>query len=59
MSAYGRDGSHLSEMIRYHLRQGWHIYYHACACATKEAAKKMQDNLLNKWEYDWNHLGNC
>jgi hypothetical protein len=39
MSRYGRDGSHLSKKIKYHLRQGWHIYYHACACPMKEAAK--------------------
>ena len=58
MSQYGRDGSHLSKMINYHLRQGWHIYYHACACLSKEAAKRMQDNLLAKWEYDWNDVGN-
>ena len=58
MSQYGCDGSHLSKMINYHLKQGWHIYYHACACPSKEAAKKMQDNLLGRWEYDWNRVGN-
>jgi hypothetical protein len=45
-------------MIRWHLKQGWHIWYRACACESKEAAKRMQDNLLMKWEYDWNHVGN-
>ena len=37
MSRYGGNGSHLSKMINYHLRQGWHIYYHACACPSKPA----------------------
>jgi hypothetical protein len=58
MSRYGSDGSHLSKMINYHLRQGWHIYYHAYACPSKKAAKQMQDNLLRRWEYDWNRIGN-
>jgi hypothetical protein len=58
MSRYGRDGSHLSKMINYHLKQGWHIYYRASTCASKEAAKQMQDNLLRRCEYDWNHVGN-
>jgi hypothetical protein len=58
MSTCGRDCSHLSREISRHLRDGWHIYYHACACPSKEAAKRMQDNLLKKWEYDWNYIGN-
>ena len=58
MTRYGSDGSHLSEMINWHLKQGWYIWYHACAWPSKKAAKKMQDNLLARWEYDWNHVGN-
>jgi hypothetical protein len=27
MTQYGSDGSHLSEMINWHLKQGWHIWY--------------------------------
>src|ERR1700689_4374165 len=46
MTQYASDGSHLSKMINWHLKQDWHIWYHACACRTKEAAKGMQDNLL-------------
>ena len=58
MSQYGSDGSHLSDLINWHLKQGWHIYYHACAHPTKEAAKRMQDNLLKKYRYDWNQVSN-
>jgi hypothetical protein len=58
MSRYGSDGSHLAELIHWHLKKGWHIYYHAIACPTKKAAKKMQDNLLKKYEYDWNDMLN-
>ena len=54
----GSDGSHLSEMINWHLNYGWHIWYHACARPSKEAGKRMQDNLLKMWEYDCNHIGN-
>jgi hypothetical protein len=58
MSRYGRDGSHLAKEISYHLRQGWHVYYHAWACSSKKAAKRMQDNLLRRWKYDWNRVSN-
>ncbi len=58
MTRYGRDGSHLSKRIDRHLKDGWHIWYHACACKTKADAKRMQDSLLAKWEYDWNFVSN-
>jgi hypothetical protein len=58
MSRYGSDGSHLAKLIHRHLREGWHIYYHARACESKADAKRMQDNLLAKWEYDWNQISN-
>ncbi len=54
MSGYGRDGSHLSKIIKRHLRLGWHLWYHAIACDSKEAAETMERNLLKRWEYDWN-----
>lgn len=54
MSQYGRDGSHLAKIIKWHLRQGWHLWYHAIACDSKEAAAQMEKNLLKRWEYDWN-----
>jgi hypothetical protein len=58
MTRYGTDGSHLSEIISKHLKEDWHIYYHACACKTKEDAKQMQDNLLKRFKYDWNKILN-
>ena len=58
MTRYGSDGSHLSKIIHRHLKDGRHIYYHACAYKTKGAAKQMQVNLLGRWEYDWNRLFN-
>lgn len=58
MTRYGRDGSHLSKIIERHLKDGWHIWYRACACKTKAAAKRMQDNLLARYEYDWNIILN-
>lgn len=54
MCTYTRNGSHLSKKINWHLRQGWHIYYRARACSTKEDAKRMESNLLSRYEYDWN-----
>ncbi|HYA17992.1 MAG TPA: hypothetical protein VEF06_11025 [Bryobacteraceae bacterium] len=58
MTKYGRDGSHLSKIINRHLRDGWCIWYRATACATKEDAKRMQDNLLSRNKYDWNIILN-
>ena len=43
-------------MINWHLNYGWHIWYHACACPSKEAVKRMQNNLLK--EYDCNDIWN-
>jgi len=37
MSRYGADGSPLSKMINYHLRQEWLIYYHAVPARRKKA----------------------
>ena len=54
MSSYARDGSHLSDIIDDHLKGGWTLYYRAVACSSKHSARKLQDNLLRKFEYDWN-----
>ena len=56
ISAYARHGSHLSEIIDWHLKKGWCLFYHAQAKKTKAAAKKMQNRLLAKYDYDWNIL---
>jgi len=56
--AYARYGSHLSEIIDWHLRQGWHLYYRSRACPSKMLAKQTQDNLLKQFEYDWNRVLN-
>lgn len=54
IAAYASHGSHLSEIIDWHLKQGWILFYHAQAKESKAAAKEMQDNLLNGNEYPWN-----
>ena len=54
LSVYARGGSHLSNFINEELRQGHSLYYHAQAMPSKEAAKRMQDNLLDKFKYPWN-----
>jgi hypothetical protein len=33
-------------------------YYHASGCPSKEGAKRMQNNLPRRWEYDWNRVNN-
>src|SRR2546426_4125300 len=54
MSQYASHGSHLSAIIDAVLRDGWIMYYRAIACASKREAKRMQDNLLARYQYDWN-----
>ena len=58
MIVYARDGSHLSATIDWHLREGWGLYYRSRAYPTKLLAKQAQDNLLARFEYDWNTLLN-
>ena len=54
IGTYASCASHLSELINWHLRQGWCLYYRATACPTKQLARTMQDNLLVRFKYDWN-----
>jgi hypothetical protein len=58
IQCYARSGSHVSKIINQHLNDGWHLYYRACGCVSKEAAKQMQDNLLGRFKYDWNQILN-
>jgi hypothetical protein len=54
IAAYARHGSHLADIIDDHLRRGWCLYYRAISYPSKPRAKMLQDNLLGRFEYDWN-----
>lgn len=54
ISAYASHGSHLSEIIDWHLKKGYVLYYRAQSKKSKAAAKIMQNNLLEEYNYDWN-----
>ena len=54
ISAYAKHGSHLRSIIEDHLDRGWSLYYRAVACTSKIEAKRRQDELLRRFEYDWN-----
>lgn len=58
LARYGHDGSHLSEIIRWHLHQGWDLYFRGWSLASKQEAVAMQNNLLVRFRYDWNDLLN-
>lgn len=58
VAAYACHGSHLSKIVASHLRDGWCLYYRACALKSKRAAVIMQNNLLARWKYDWNIMLN-
>ena len=59
MKAYATHGSHLAYDIDWHLRRGWVLRYRARAAKSKKAAVKMQNNLLARYDYDWNISRNC
>ena len=58
MSRYGRDGSHLAQIIRRHLREGWHLYYRGWCCDSKEDADAMERRMLAKFKFPWNIILN-
>lgn len=57
ISSYAQNGSHISREINSSLRKGYNLYYRGMALPSKKAAKKMQDNLLAGYDYDWNSVG--
>ena len=58
VAAYARSGSHLSEIVADHLRDGWCLWYHAWAKDSKAEAVAMENRLLRDFDYDWNILLN-
>lgn len=54
VATYARSGSHLATIIRSHLKDGWVLYYRAQSKRSKAAARRMQNSLLSRYEYDWN-----
>lgn len=52
--AYASHGSHLADIIRWHLKRGWCLFYRAQLKRSKGAAIRTQDNLLARFDYDWN-----
>jgi hypothetical protein len=54
VAAYAAHGSHLAEIVAWHLKRGWHLFYRAQAKVSKQHAIRMQNSLLAKFDYDWN-----
>jgi len=54
LSSYAHHGSYRSSIIDKHLLKGYTLYYRAQAMPSKSAAKRMQDNLLQRFQYAWN-----
>ena len=52
--AYASHGSHLSRIIAWHLKEGWHLFYRSQIKESKEDAVRMQNRLLKESDYDWN-----
>jgi len=59
MLDYGSNGSHLSEIIAQHLKDGWHLYYRGWCCNSKKEAAAMERRRLDERDYDWNIQLNC
>jgi GIY-YIG domain-containing protein len=58
IAAYAAHGSHLSDIIDFHLRRGWCLWYRAQARSSKSKAAQMQNRLLERFDYDWNLQSN-
>jgi hypothetical protein len=56
MTSYGRDGSHLAQIIASHLTDGWYLHYRSWACPNKRKAEAMERSLLRQFDYPWNGL---
>ncbi len=54
IASYARSGSHLSEIIDWHLKEGWYLYYRGYTCNLKREAMEMQNKILADYKYDWN-----
>ena len=57
ISGYARSGWHLKKEIGMTLRAGWSLYYRAQALPSREAARRMQNRLLVKYDYPLNIQG--
>jgi GIY-YIG domain-containing protein len=54
ITSYASHGSHIKDEIDKSLRAGYALYYRAQALTSKRAAKQMQNNMLEFFDYDWN-----
>ncbi len=54
LSDYARHGSHLAHIIAQDIKKGYSLYYRAQAMLSKKDAKRMQNNLLQRFQYAWN-----
>ena len=54
MKQYAAHGSHLSETIDWHLRQGWCLYYRGYQVGSKVEAVEMETRMPAGFKYDWN-----
>jgi hypothetical protein len=52
--AHASHGSHLSKIIKYHLKIGWNLFYRAQTKNLKRDAIRTQNALLAQFKYDWN-----
>lgn len=52
--AYASHGSHLAEIVEWHLKRGWHLFYRAQIKDSKSEAIRAEQNLLAAFDYDWN-----
>jgi hypothetical protein len=44
----------LRKVIDSHLRRGFGLYFRAYYVSSRPVARRMQNNLLDEYEYDWN-----
>ena len=58
MSDYGKEGSHLNDVIDEALDQGYSLYFRYQRRRTKWTAQRSEMYYLDKYDYDWNIASN-
>ncbi|MER2625335.1 MAG: GIY-YIG nuclease family protein [Accumulibacter sp.] len=57
LNAHARGGSHLRKRVLLRHRNGWSIYYRFHKHKNADAARAMEERLLETYRYPWNKKG--
>ena len=58
LNSYGETGSHLYDIIDYHLNEGFKLSYSIYETISKENAQELEYQFLMEYDFDWNIKNN-